>query len=167
MLLGFLALRMVRLGINQARPSIPINFAAHGLPLHLPAGTAANKDSRPSRHHPPAGLQVPDFVNARIDQKPAIDVIGDMNWFREEFTPKVATRGGALIKKWGRSSAASTAVSIAGECGHNRTLLSACRTACLGFTCGLFVSIPLFWMPHVLTICWCFSFPSTLNALTW
>lgn len=32
---------------------------------------------------------------------------------REEFTPTVAQRGGALIKKWGRSSAASTAVSIA------------------------------------------------------
>ncbi|GBF91076.1 NADP-Malate dehydrogenase [Raphidocelis subcapitata] len=57
--------------------------------------------------------QVPDFVNARIGGRPAIDVIGDMKWFREEFTPTVAQRGGALIKKWGRSSAASTAVSIA------------------------------------------------------
>lgn len=36
-----------------------------------------------------------------------------MKWFKEEFTPTVAGRGGALIKKWGRSSAASTAVSIA------------------------------------------------------
>lgn len=36
-----------------------------------------------------------------------------MKWFKEEFTPTVAQRGGALIKKWGRSSAASTAVSIA------------------------------------------------------
>jgi malate dehydrogenase (NADP+) len=34
-------------------------------------------------------------------------------WFKEEFTPKVAQRGGALIKKWGKSSAASTAVSVA------------------------------------------------------
>lgn len=57
--------------------------------------------------------QVPDFVNARIGGLPAIDVIRDMKYFREEFTPKVAQRGGALIKKWGRSSAASTAVSIA------------------------------------------------------
>jgi malate/lactate dehydrogenase len=32
---------------------------------------------------------------------------------RNEFTPTVASRGGALIKKWGRSSAASTAVSVA------------------------------------------------------
>lgn len=33
--------------------------------------------------------------------------------------PQVANRGGALIKKWGRSSAASTAVSIA---DHLRSL---------------------------------------------
>jgi malate dehydrogenase (NADP+) len=58
-------------------------------------------------------LQVPDFINARIGGRPAIDVIQDMKWFKEEFTPTVAGRGGALIKKWGRSSAASTAVSIA------------------------------------------------------
>eukprot|EP00892_Ulva_mutabilis_P001816 jgi/Ulvmu1/11635/UM008_0039.1 len=57
--------------------------------------------------------QVPDWVNATIDGKPASEVINDEEWFRNEFTPVVATRGGALIKKWGRSSAASTAVSIA------------------------------------------------------
>ncbi len=43
--------------------------------------------------------QVPDFVNARIGGVPAMDLINDTKWFREEFTPKVATRGGALIKK--------------------------------------------------------------------
>ncbi|PNH00762.1 Malate dehydrogenase [NADP], chloroplastic, partial [Tetrabaena socialis] len=57
--------------------------------------------------------QVPDYVNARIGGVPATDIIDDMSWFQEEFTPKVALRGGALIKKWGRSSAASTAVSVA------------------------------------------------------
>ncbi|KXZ49560.1 hypothetical protein GPECTOR_20g415 [Gonium pectorale] len=57
--------------------------------------------------------QVPDYINARIGGVPATDLIRDMKYFREEFTPKVALRGGALIKKWGRSSAASTAVSVA------------------------------------------------------
>lgn len=57
--------------------------------------------------------QVPDWVNARISGQPATEVIADEQWFKEQFTPIVATRGGALIKKWGRSSAASTAVSIA------------------------------------------------------
>ncbi|GAB4822519.1 hypothetical protein N2152v2_009565 [Parachlorella kessleri] len=63
--------------------------------------------------------QVPDFVNARIGGKRAQIVIKDDEWLKNEFTPTVANRGGALIKKWGRSSAASTAVSIA---DHLRSL---------------------------------------------
>lgn len=51
--------------------------------------------------------------------KRAQQVIKDDKWLKEEFTPTVANRGAALIKKWGRSSAASTAVSIA---DHLRSL---------------------------------------------
>lgn len=57
--------------------------------------------------------QVPDFLNAKIGGLPAVNVIRDDKWFKHEFTPTVAQRGGALIKKWGKSSAASTAVSVA------------------------------------------------------
>lgn len=57
--------------------------------------------------------QVPDFVNAKINGKPVTEVIKDKKWLEEEFTQTVQSRGGVLIKKWGRSSAASTAVSIA------------------------------------------------------
>jgi len=57
--------------------------------------------------------QVPDFVNAKIDSVKATDVITDTEWLETDFTPAIQTRGGLLIKKWGRSSAASTAVSIA------------------------------------------------------
>eukprot|EP00250_Pteridium_aquilinum_P013386 c21311_g1_i1 orf=368-1744(+) len=57
--------------------------------------------------------QVPDFVNAKINGKLVTDVIKDKKWLEEEFTQTVQKRGGVLIKKWGRSSAASTAVSIA------------------------------------------------------
>ncbi|CAN6210136.1 unnamed protein product [Urochloa humidicola] len=56
--------------------------------------------------------QVPDFVNARIDGKPARQVIRDTKWLDEEFTKIVQKRGGTLIQKRGRSSAPSTAVSI-------------------------------------------------------
>ncbi|KAJ8433318.1 hypothetical protein Cgig2_012886 [Carnegiea gigantea] len=59
-----------------------------------------------------AKCQVPDFLNAKIDGRPVIEVIKDRKWLEEEFTEKVQKRGGELIKKWGRSSAASTAVSI-------------------------------------------------------
>ncbi|KAK3023316.1 hypothetical protein RJ639_044538 [Escallonia herrerae] len=55
---------------------------------------------------------VPDFLNARINGLPVKEVIKDIKWLEEEFTEKVQKRGGALIQKWGRSSAASTAVSI-------------------------------------------------------
>ena len=58
-------------------------------------------------------VQVPDFVNARISGEACPGVIKDDEWLRNGFTATVSTRGGALIKKWGRSSAASTAVSIA------------------------------------------------------
>jgi len=57
--------------------------------------------------------QVPDFVNAKIGGAKATDVIDDIDWLENDFTPAIQTRGGLLIKKWGRSSAASTAVSIA------------------------------------------------------
>ncbi|KAL1346464.1 malate dehydrogenase [NADP], chloroplastic-like [Arachis hypogaea] len=56
--------------------------------------------------------EMPDFLNAKIDGLPVIDVIRDRKWLEEEFTEKVQKRGGVLIQKWRRSSAASTAVSI-------------------------------------------------------
>mmetsp|Transcript_11079 Transcript_11079/g.19248 ORF Transcript_11079/g.19248 Transcript_11079/m.19248 type:complete len:414 (-) Transcript_11079:520-1761(-) len=57
--------------------------------------------------------QVPDFLNAKINGVPAVNVIRDDQWFQNDFTTTVSQRGGSLIKKWGKSSAASTAVSIA------------------------------------------------------
>lgn len=65
--------------------------------------------------------QVPDWVNAQIAGSPASDIIKDDAWFKEEFTPKVATRGARVIEKWGKSSGASTAGSIA---DHIRSLIS-------------------------------------------
>lgn len=63
--------------------------------------------------------QVPDFVNARVNGQRVTSLI-DSKWLETDFTTAVQTRGGALIKKWGRSSAASTAVSIA---DHIRSLV--------------------------------------------
>ncbi|XP_057472139.1 malate dehydrogenase [NADP], chloroplastic-like [Actinidia eriantha] len=56
--------------------------------------------------------QVPDFLNAKINGIPVKEVIKDTKWLEEEFTEMVQKRGGVLIQKWGRSSAASTAVSV-------------------------------------------------------
>ncbi|CAI5491405.1 unnamed protein product [Closterium sp. Naga37s-1] len=80
--------------------------------LALKAGVFYDKISNMTIWGNHSTTMVPDFVNARILGFPAADVIRDRKWLEEEFTPQVQTRGGALIKKWGRSSAASTAVSL-------------------------------------------------------
>jgi len=76
--------------------------------------------------------QVPDFVNARIGARSALEVLAESGsfkgnvaaaqaWCEDVFVPRVSTRGGALIKKWGRSSAASTSVSV---CDAIRSLVT-------------------------------------------
>ncbi|MEJ7639711.1 MAG: hypothetical protein WKF75_17495 [Singulisphaera sp.] len=61
---------------------------------------------QPQRH------QYPDYKNARIDGRPATEVISDHPWFAEAFVPTVAKRGSAVIKARGASSAASAANAI-------------------------------------------------------
>lgn len=56
-----------------------------------------------------SATQYPDFYNAKIDQRPAAEVIGDENWLRNQFIPMIQTRGAEVIKARGASSAASAA----------------------------------------------------------
>lgn len=81
--------------------------------LALKAGVFYDKVSNMTIWGNHSTTQVPDFLNAKIDGLPVKKVITDEEWLEHEFTEKVQKRGGDLIKKWGRSSAASTAVSIA------------------------------------------------------
>ncbi len=53
--------------------------------------------------------QYPDYKNARINGKPAPEVIPDPAWLADTFVPIVAKRGAAVIKARGASSAASAA----------------------------------------------------------
>lgn len=53
--------------------------------------------------------QYPDFYNATIKGKPALEVIPDEKWFQGEFLTTVQKRGAAIIKARGASSAASAA----------------------------------------------------------
>ncbi|XP_075513468.1 malate dehydrogenase [NADP], chloroplastic-like [Primulina tabacum] len=80
--------------------------------LALKAGVFYDKVSNVTIWGNHSTTQVPDFLNAKIDGLPVKEVIKDTKWLEEEFTEKVQKRGGVLIQKWGRSSAASTAVSI-------------------------------------------------------
>src|SRR6266513_3113449 len=59
-----------------------------------------------------SSTQYPDFCNAKIDNRPANEVIGDEKWLKEEFISSVQQRGAAVIKARGLSSAGSAANAI-------------------------------------------------------
>lgn len=54
----------------------------------------------------------PDFTNARIDGRPATQVITHRAWLENEFLTTVQQRGAAVIKARGASSAASAANAV-------------------------------------------------------
>lgn len=56
-----------------------------------------------------SNTQYPDFTNAKIGGKPATSVITDRTWLEETFVPQTQTRGAAIIKARGLSSAMSAA----------------------------------------------------------
>lgn len=59
-----------------------------------------------------SATQYPDFHNARIGDRSATDVIGDVPWLEDEFIARVQQRGAAILKARGVSSAASAAKAI-------------------------------------------------------
>jgi malate dehydrogenase len=56
-----------------------------------------------------SATQFPDAANARIDGKPAAEVIDDTAWLQGDFLTTVQKRGAAVIEARGLSSAASAA----------------------------------------------------------
>lgn len=56
-----------------------------------------------------SNTQYPDFTNAKINGKPATEVITDRQWLETTFVPQVQNRGAAVIKARGASSALSAA----------------------------------------------------------
>jgi len=62
----------------------------------------------------------PDFENALIEGRPALDVIPDRAWFEGDFLKTVQQRGKAVIDARGKSSAASAANAVV---NHVQTLL--------------------------------------------
>src|SRR5216117_2309082 len=59
-----------------------------------------------------SSTQYPDFYNARMDNRPADEVIGDEKWLKEDFIATVQQRGAAIIKARGLSSAGSAANAV-------------------------------------------------------
>jgi malate dehydrogenase len=59
-----------------------------------------------------SSTQFPDFENARVEGRPAPDVVGDEGWLQGEFITTVQQRGAQIIEARGASSAASAANAV-------------------------------------------------------
>src|SRR5438477_3759101 len=97
-----------------------------------------------------SSTQYPDFYNARIDGRPANEVIGDEKWLKEKFIQTVQQRGAAVIKARGLSSAGSASNAIIdtvnsltndtpGEDWHS---VAVCSDGSYGVEKGLISSFP-------------------------
>src|SRR6266576_789247 len=89
---------MTRLDENRAKAQL-----AHK------AGVEVTRVTRMTIWGNHSATQYPDFYNAKIDNRPANEVIGDEQWLKETFISTVQQRGAAIIKARGLSSAASAA----------------------------------------------------------
>jgi malate dehydrogenase len=56
-----------------------------------------------------SATQYPDITNAKVQSRPAPEVVGDQGWVEQDFIPTVQKRGAAIIEARGASSAASAA----------------------------------------------------------
>lgn len=73
------------------------------------AGVTVNDVSNVTIWGNHSATQYPDAENAKINGKPAYDVITDHNWLKNDFISIVQKRGAAVIEARGQSSAASAA----------------------------------------------------------
>jgi malate dehydrogenase len=98
-----------------------------------------------------SSTQYPDFYNARIDNRPANEVIGDEKWLKEEFIATVQQRGAAVIKARGLSSAGSAANAVVDTVfsltndtpGKDWHSVAVCSDGSYGIEKGLISSFPV------------------------
>ena len=99
----------------------------------------------------------PDYPNATIGGRPAMQVVGDDAWFANDFTPLVQNRGAAIIAARGQSSAASAANAVISSV---RALTSGTGDDCMSLA---LVSGGQYGVPAGLV----FSFPVRSDGRTW
>jgi len=98
-----------------------------------------------------SSTQYPDYFNARINGKPATEIIKDENWLKTEFIKTVQQRGAAIIKARGASSAASAATAIVDSVASLTNLtpngdwhsVAVCSDGSYGIEPGLICSLPI------------------------
>jgi malate dehydrogenase len=105
-----------------------------------------------------SNTQFPDFTNAKINGKPATESITDRNWLENVFVPQCQTRGAAVIKARGLSSAMSAAN---GAIDHVKTWLAG--TTGGDWTSAAVISKGEYGVPAGLV----FGYPCTTDGKTW
>lgn len=98
-----------------------------------------------------SATQYPDFTNAKINGKPAQELITDEVWLKDTFIPTVQKRGAAIIQARGSSSAASaangvvdTVRSLVGETpAGDWHSVCVCSDGSYGIEKGLIASFPV------------------------
>ena len=115
------------------------------------AGRPVNSVSNATIWGNHSATQYPDFYQAKIDGKPATEVITDHEWLKTTFIDVVQKRGAAVIKARGSSSAASAANAIIDNVRDiwlptpaGQSFSSAvCSDGSYGIDAGLIASFPL------------------------
>jgi malate dehydrogenase len=102
--------------------------------------------------------QFPDFAHARIQGRPATEVIADDDWLRGPFLETVQKRGAAVIEARGASSAASAANAVIDSVVAIRT-----PTGGEGWTSLAVVSAGQYGVPEGLV----FGYPVLTKGSTW
>jgi len=105
-----------------------------------------------------SNTQYPDFTNAKINGKPATASVTDRAWLEQTFVPMIQTRGAAVIKARGLSSALSAAN---GAIDHVKTWLKG--TPGGDWTSSAVVSKGEYGVPTGLV----FGYPCTVEAGSW
>jgi len=98
-----------------------------------------------------SATQYPDFYSAKIDSRPANEVIGDEKWLKEDFIATVQQRGAAIIKARGSSSAGSAANAIIATVrsltndtsGNDWNSVAVCSDGSYNVDEGLIASFPI------------------------
>ena len=105
-----------------------------------------------------SNTQFPDFTNAKINGQPATATITDRAWLEQTFVPLVQTRGAAVIKARGLSSALSAAN---GAIDHVKTWLRG--TPAGDWTSSAVISKGEYGFPVGLV----FGYPCTVDGGSW
>ncbi|MBI3849356.1 MAG: malate dehydrogenase [Verrucomicrobia bacterium] len=98
-----------------------------------------------------SSTQYPDFYNAKVNGKPATELIKDEAWLKGDFIATVQQRGAAVLKARGLSSAASAANAIVDSVASifnptpagDRHSVCVCSDGSYGIEQGLICSFPV------------------------